>query len=326
MFKKVLILGVAVAGFATAVVLPLTAEPHGATAAVATVICAPGEISTNYCDPTSSRSRSKSSSTSTSSSKSSSTSTATTGVATTTICAAGSSNPNYCVTSTVTGTPSTGTTAVSTTTICPAGSTNPNYCVTTTATKTSTSTGSTAVSTNTTSSSTSTTSSSTSTTSRCPVAKGTVTGSKLGPFRLGMTRPQATAADGPSSSHGATYVLYFCELPIGYRIGFPSPLGLSVLPASQRGQYAGHVIWISTSNTLYKIDGITRGSSQAAAISRLKHGNLFTVGQNQWYLAPFQGQTAVFKIDGGTVQEIGIGYAALTTTPRARRIFASSFS
>lgn len=281
MLEKVLILGVAVAGFATAVVLPMSAEPHGATAAAVLA-----------------------------------TSTVTTGISTTTICPAGSSNPNYCVTSTATGTTTTGATAVSTTTICPAGSTDPNYCVTTTATKTSTSTGTTAVS---------TTSSSMSTTSRCPVAKGTVTGSKLGPFTLGMTRPQAIAADGPSSTRGATYVLYFCELPIGYRVGFPSPLGLSVLPSSQRGKYVGRLIWISTSNTLYKINGITRGSSQAAAISRLQHGNLFTVGLNQWYLAPFQGQTAVFKIDGGTVQEIGIGYAALTRTPRARRIFAGSF-
>ncbi len=112
MLEKVLILGVAVAGFATAVVLPMSAEPHGATAAAVLA-----------------------------------TSTVTTGISTTTICPAGSSNPNYCVTSTATGTTTTGATAVSTTTICPAGSTDPNYCVTTTATKTSTSTGTTAVST-----------------------------------------------------------------------------------------------------------------------------------------------------------------------------------
>jgi hypothetical protein len=63
----------------------------------------------------------------------------------------------------------------------------------------------------------------------------------------------------------------------------------------------------------------------AAARKALKLIGPFTVGLNTWYLARDGGVTAVFKVRHGLIEEIGIGYTALTKNTRAQRRFLTSF-
>jgi len=85
------------------------------------------------------------------------------------------------------------------------------------------------------------------------------------------------------------------------------------------------VIWASSSNPHYDIDGIRAGATLKAAQARLPHGHLLTVGRNDWYLAPAGSVTGVLKVRKGIVQEVGIGTRQLTRTLAQQRIFMTSF-
>jgi hypothetical protein len=64
----------------------------------------------------------------------------------------------------------------------------------------------------------------------------------------------------------------------------------------------------------------------AAAGKRLKLSAVFTIGANDWYLAPDGGVTAVLKVRHGIVEEIGIADRALTDGSRThQRSFLTSF-
>jgi Pro-kumamolisin, activation domain/Putative Ig domain len=150
---------------------------------------------------------------------------------------------------------------------------------------------------------------------RCPAATGKLSGTKLGLIKLGMTRKQTQHAYRRSSTRGSRYQEFFCLTPIGIRAGF-----------GQRSSLRGHVIWISTASAFYAIDGVRPGATVAAAGARLRLGAPFTIGANRWYLAPAGSVTAVLKVRGGVVQEIGIANKRLTKTRAAQRAFLTSFS
>ena len=159
----------------------------------------------------------------------------------------------------------------------------------------------------------------------CPRATGGLSGSTLGLVTLGMTRQQAHQAYHDSHDRGRPYEDFFCLTPDGVRVGYASPKVLATLPAEQRGAYADRVIWISTANARYAIDGIRPGSTLATAAVALKLGRVFVVGLNDWYLATVDNVTAVLKIRDGIVQEIGIGDGGLTSTRDAQLAFLTSF-
>ena len=150
---------------------------------------------------------------------------------------------------------------------------------------------------------------------RCPAATGKLSGTKLGLIKLGMTRKQTQHAYRRSSTRGSRYQEFFCLTPIGIRAGF-----------GQRSSLRGHVIWISTASAFYAIDGVRPGATVNAASARMKLGSPFAIGGNRWYLAPAGSVTAVLKVRGGVVQEIGIANKRLTKTRTAQRAFLTSFS
>ena len=159
----------------------------------------------------------------------------------------------------------------------------------------------------------------------CPPATGSLTGSTLGLVTLGMTREQAHRAYHDSYDRGRPYEDFFCLMPDGIRVGYASPKVLATLPADRRGAYADRVVWISTANSRYEIDGIRPGSKLADAAVGLKLGGVFVVGLNDWYLATVGDVTAVLKSRDGIVQEIGIGESTLTKTRAAQLAFLTSF-
>jgi hypothetical protein len=160
----------------------------------------------------------------------------------------------------------------------------------------------------------------------CPAATGKVSGVRIGPLALGITRRQAEHADRHASTRGSSTKLFLCLTPVGIRVGFASTREISSLPKAKRSRYRGRVIWISTANASYAIKGVRPGATLAAAGKRLHLGKVFVVGANDWYLAPDGRVTAVLKVRRGLVQEIGIGERALTSGSRAhQRTFLTSF-
>ena len=107
----------------------------------------------------------------------------------------------------------------------------------------------------------------------CPRATGTLSAGRLGPVELGMTREQARRAFAHSSSRGKKYQDFFCLTPSGVRVGYASPKLLRTLPSKERNRLEGRVVWASTANEYYALDGIrparasprrAPGSSQGA--------------------------------------------------------------
>ena len=159
----------------------------------------------------------------------------------------------------------------------------------------------------------------------CPAASGGVSGDRLGLIKLGMTQAQAHHAYRRSSKRGKPYEDFFCLTPIGIRVGYASPTLLKHLSAAQQRTYRGHVVWASSANPRYGIDGIRAGATLAAAKQQLPNGTLLTIGLNDWYLAPAGNATAVFKVRQGIIEEIGIAVSALTKTKSLQRTFMGSF-
>jgi hypothetical protein len=159
----------------------------------------------------------------------------------------------------------------------------------------------------------------------CPAATGQLGGTTLGLIHLGMTRPQARHAFTKSTNRGEAYMDFFCLTPRGVRVGYASPKLLKTLPKSKRAGLTDRVIWASTSNGYYNVRGIRPGATLTAAKQALPGGNYFRVGANYWYLAPNGADTAVLKLRGGVVQEIGIGDKALTKGLKAQKTFMTSF-
>ncbi len=160
---------------------------------------------------------------------------------------------------------------------------------------------------------------------RCPGASGKLSGDTLGLLRLGMTRAQALHAFAHSSNRGKKYEDFFCLTPRGVRVGIASPKLVKTLPKSERG-LAGHVIWASTSSLYYSVHGIRCGATVAAASKLVKLTGPFHIGLNYWYLAPNGASTAVFKVRGGIIEEIGIADEQLTRGHKAQVAFLTSFS
>jgi len=159
----------------------------------------------------------------------------------------------------------------------------------------------------------------------CPAATGRLVGIRLGLIKLGMTRSHARASYARSALRGTANEDFFCLTPIGIRDGYPSSRLRRTLSRTRRQRLDGRVIWISTANPFYAIDGISPGAALAAAQRKLRGGVHERVGGNDWYLAPAGPATAVLKVRGGVVQEVGIATRQLTRTAAADRAFLTSF-
>jgi hypothetical protein len=159
----------------------------------------------------------------------------------------------------------------------------------------------------------------------CPAATGSLSGTTLGLITLGATRAQARHRYTHSSTRGFAYKDFFCLTPFGVRVGYASPTLLKHLGAAKRRKLAGRVVWASTDNARYSVNGIRAGATLVSARQALPHGDYFRLGLNYWYLAPIKGATAVLKVRHGIVEEVGIADKQLTGSHRANRILMSSF-
>ncbi len=159
----------------------------------------------------------------------------------------------------------------------------------------------------------------------CPGATGSLTGTKLGLIHLDMTDLQARAAYVHHSDRGKQFEDFFCLTPIGVRVGYASPKLLRTLPRSERRKLANRVVWASTSNPFYSLDGVRVGESIAIASALLHTEPPFHIGPNLWYLARTGKLTLVLKVRGGAVQEVGIAVNNLTGGRSAQNNLLHSF-
>lgn len=160
---------------------------------------------------------------------------------------------------------------------------------------------------------------------RCPGATGTMTGTRIGQIQLGMTRGRARFLYRRHSNRGKKYEDFFCLTPIGVRVGYASPKLLKGLSKRERAGVRGRVVWSSTSDPYYSLDGIRAGESITTASRVLGTEPPFHIGRNYWYLARKPSYTAVLKVRGGVVEELGIADTALTTSRGLQSILMHSF-
>lgn len=163
----------------------------------------------------------------------------------------------------------------------------------------------------------------------CPAAAGTLTGTKLGPVKLGMTGAQARTAfpdSSTSSTRGRRYMDFYCLSQSGIRIGFPSPKLLRKLSRGERAKVTGRVILALTANHGYALRGVHVGTKLSSVARRLDVGKSYVVGLNTWYLPPNGSTTGVLKVRHNQIQEIGIASKQLTRGRRAAMRFLRSFS
>ena len=81
-----------------------------------------------------------------------------------------------------------------------------------------------------------------------------------------------------------------------------------------------------TANPFYALDGVRPGESLRAAAKTLHTGPVIRVGLNDWYMAPNGSTTAIIKVRGGIVKEIGTATKMITQGPTAQLTFITSFS
>ena len=160
---------------------------------------------------------------------------------------------------------------------------------------------------------------------RCPGATGKLSGTTLGLVKLGMTKTEAHYLYRRHSDRGKQYEDFFCLTPIGVRVGYGSPKLLKILSKGVRKQLLSRVVWASTSNPFYAIDGVRPGESISVASVKLHTEAPLHVGLNYWYVAVQKHSTVVLKVRGGVVEEIGIATNLLTATARDQNVLMHSF-
>ncbi len=147
----------------------------------------------------------------------------------------------------------------------------------------------------------------------------------IGQMHLRMTRSRARYLYRQRSNRGKQYEDFFCLTPIGVRVGYASPKLLKGLFGREQAEDRGRVVWSSTSDPFYSLDGIRAGESIATASTALDTEPPFHIGLNYCYLARKTTYTAVPKVSGGAVEELGIADNVLTTSRGLQGVLMHSF-
>ena len=160
----------------------------------------------------------------------------------------------------------------------------------------------------------------------CPQPTGSISGTSLGAWRLGMTKTQARKV---STFYTVTKFGFdrFCMYAgWGVRTGYASSLLVHKLPRAHAKALVGKVVMILAANTHYAVDGISPGTAITAIPHSVKLSKPFKIGLNTWYLIRGNSTTGVLKVAGGVAQEVGIANKQLTSGSAAsQRTFLSTF-
>jgi putative CocE/NonD family hydrolase len=160
----------------------------------------------------------------------------------------------------------------------------------------------------------------------CAKPTGRLSGTSLGPVRLGQTRAKARSEFPKFATRSRRDMDFYClSTGSGIRAGFPLPKLLRTLSARERSRVRGRVILLLTTNRHYALRGVRPGTRLAAVTSRLHVGKGYKVGLNTWYITPGKAANGVLEVRHGTIQEIGIANQRLTSSRAAALRFFTSF-
>ncbi len=141
----------------------------------------------------------------------------------------------------------------------------------------------------------------------CPRPSGHLSGTRLGPLALGMSRAHARHLMPHFARTRNGFDNYCLRRGWGIRAGYPSPRLLKSLPRRLRGRTSGRIVIALTANRYYALDGVRPGAKLSAVARRLKVRRPgFHVGLNFWYLVPGKRALGVFKVRHGRVLEVGL--------------------
>jgi hypothetical protein len=161
----------------------------------------------------------------------------------------------------------------------------------------------------------------------CAKPSGRLSGTSLGPLKLGLTRARARKT---LKRFGVTYnnMDNFCLYAgWGIRAGYPSSKLLRSLSASQRKRVKDKIILMLTANPFYALSGTRPGTKLTKKLSRhLRLGPALKIGANDWYLSPGKSGDGVLKVRGGIIQEVGIADRQLLGTRAAQKLLLNSFN
>jgi hypothetical protein len=138
--------------------------------------------------------------------------------------------------------------------------------------------------------------------SLCPKPSGRLSGARLGPVWLGLSRSQARRKL-PRFRIYTRHTDNFCLAGgRGIRVGYATPQLLAKLP--------GHpmvtgIILALTANPHFTVHSIRPGMRLAAAVARLSIDKAIRLDRNWWYMSPGQDANLILKTWHGVVQEIG---------------------
>lgn len=158
----------------------------------------------------------------------------------------------------------------------------------------------------------------------CPRPSGQLTGAKLGPVHLGVTR-QHVRRILPHFGIRNYYTDNFCLAPgFGIRVGYASARLLG--PTAKLARTTRRVVLALTANSFYSVAGVRPGMRLATAAQQLRLGKVIHLGPNYWYVIP-AGNAAndVLKIRHGVVQEVGVANEHLTTNRTAQLRLLANF-
>jgi hypothetical protein len=160
---------------------------------------------------------------------------------------------------------------------------------------------------------------------QCPRPSAKLSGTKLGPLALGMTRARARHLMPRYKVTHNGFDNYCLRAGWGIRAGYPSQKLLRSVAWRQRKRSVGKIAIALTANRYYALDGVRPGA-KLSAVARKLHVQrpAFHVGMNFWYIVPGKKSRGVLKVRHGRIQEVGVVARALTNGRTAqRRLFRS---
>lgn len=150
--------------------------------------------------------------------------------------------------------------------------------------------------------------------SGCPAGGG---GSRTLFALLGATRTKALRVLAKSSRSGQADEDLFCLTAKGLRVGYAPPTLLRDLPAGERRRVTGRVIWISTANASFSVQGVAPGTALASARRILTLIGRLHAGTDARFLAKDGSRWVVLIAHGGIVEQVGVTNGSLAGSPAA---------
>ncbi|MBV9819337.1 MAG: hypothetical protein JOZ07_13465 [Solirubrobacterales bacterium] len=147
----------------------------------------------------------------------------------------------------------------------------------------------------------------------CPAATGKLSGNRLGIVTLGLSRRQAgRRLPARKAAHGFQSV---CLKGGSIRFAYAPSAALRHLSRKTQRSVRGTIVLALTTNRHYAVGKIKPGAKVGSGKHRLRLPRGIRVSGSTWYLIGGRGATAVIRVQGGVVREVGIAASAVTGTP-----------